>query len=75
MQYCTKVQFASGECSVNNTIIKTQWLNDIILLDYDKFRYGSFTINSKGDMIYECSVENTKLRLFKIWELIHLKYT
>ena len=64
MQYCTKAQFTSGECSVNNTIIKTQWLNDIILLDYDKFRYGSFTINSKGDMIYECSVENTKIRLF-----------
>ena len=65
MQYCTQSQFESGECSINNSIIKTQWLNDIILLDYDKFRYGSFTINSKGDMIFECSVEAAKgLRLF-----------
>ena len=65
MQYCTQSQFESGESSINNSIIKTQWLNDIILLDYDKFRYGSFTINSKGDMIFECSVEAAKgLRLF-----------
>ena len=64
MQYCTKSQFDSGECSVNNAIIKTQWLNDIILLDFNKFRYGSFTINSNGDMIYLCSVENMKIRLF-----------
>ena len=60
MQYCTNSQFESGECSINNPIIKTQWLNDIILLDFDKLRYGSFTINSKGDLIYECSVEEPK---------------
>ena len=30
------------------------------LFDSDKLRYGSFTINSKGDMIYECSVEEAK---------------
>ena len=64
MQYCTTSQFDSGECSVNNAIIKTQWLNDIILFDLDKFRYGSFTINSKGDLIYLSSVEDMKIRLF-----------
>ena len=65
MQYCTKSEFDSGDSSINNTIIKTQWLNDIILFDFDKnIRYGSFTINSKGDMIYECSVKNTAIRLF-----------
>ena len=36
MQYCSKSQFDNGECSINNTIIKTQWLNDIILFDFDK---------------------------------------
>ena len=65
MQYCTKSEFDSGECSINNDIIKSQWLNDIILFDFNKtIRYGSFTINSKGDMIYECSVKNTAIRLF-----------
>ena len=58
-------QFDSGECSINNTIIKTQWLNDIILFNSDKLRYGSFTINSNGDLIYECSVEEAKgIRVF-----------
>ena len=64
MKFCTKLEFDSGYCSVNNTIIKTQWLNDIILLDFDKFRYGAFTINSKGDMIYQCSSKITETRLF-----------
>ena len=55
LKYCSNEKFTSLECSVNNTIIKTQWLNNIILFDFDKLRYGSFTINSKGDMIFECS--------------------
>ena len=64
IKYCTKENFASGECSVNNTIIKTQWLNNIILFDFDKLRFGSFTINSKGDLIFECSTDENGIRLF-----------
>ena len=64
MKYCTKSQFDSGECRIDNSIVKTQWLNDIILLDSDRFRYGSFTINSKGDLIYESSVEGSSKRIF-----------
>ena len=60
LKYCSKSQFDSEECKIDNTIIKTQWLNDIIIFDSDKLRFGSFTINSKGDMIYECSVEEAK---------------
>ena len=29
-QYCTKEQLKSGECLVDNGIIKKQWLNNII---------------------------------------------
>ena len=57
MIYCSKESLESGECSVNNTIIKDQWLNDIISFDFEKLRYGAFAINSKGEMIYECSGE------------------
>ena len=65
LKYCSKSEFDSGACKINNPIIKIQWLNDIILFDYDKFRYGSFTINSKGDMIFECSAEQANgIRLF-----------
>ena len=35
-------------------------LNNIIVFNSDKLRYGSFAINSNGDMIFECSVEEAK---------------
>ena len=65
LKYCSKESFVSGECSVNNTIIKTQQLNNIILFDSDKLRYGSFAINSKGDLVFECSTEDANgIRVF-----------
>ena len=65
LRYCSKDEFDSGDCSIDNQIIKTQWLNDIILFNSEKFRYGSFAINSKQDMIFECSPkEATGKRLF-----------
>ena len=60
LKYCTDNDFISGECSINNTIIKNQWLNNIIYFDFDKLRYGSFATNKEGDMIFECSVEEKK---------------
>ena len=57
--YCSEDKFISGYCSINNTIIKTQWLNNIILLNDYKVRYGSLAVNSNGDMIYECSSEES----------------
>ena len=57
LKYCSKNEFDSGACIIDNSIVKTQWLNDIIIFDSNKLRYGSFTINSEGDMIYECSTE------------------
>ena len=65
LKYCQKEDFSSGICTINNNIIKTQWLNDIVVFNSDKLRYGSFAINSKGDLIYECSVEEKKgIRIF-----------
>ena len=65
LKYCSKIDFDSKACVIDNSIAKTQWLNDIILFDFDKIRYGSFTLNSEGDMIYEGSTEEAKgIRVF-----------
>ena len=52
-QYCSKDQFDSNYCSINNTIIKTQWLNNIIEIGTINYRYINFASYSNGDMIIE----------------------
>ena len=47
---CTKYQFEIGECTISNSIIKTQWLNDIILVGEKDFRYINLMTSSKGDL-------------------------
>ena len=53
MDYCTEEQFNSSYCEINNEIIKTQWLNNIIRIGGLKYRYISFASFSNGDMIVE----------------------
>ena len=65
LTYCTEDEFEDGTCSIDNDIIKTQWLNNIILFNDYKYRYCCFSINSKGDMIAEYSTEEKNgIRLF-----------
>ena len=52
-QYCSKEQFNSSFCSINNTIMKTQWLNNIIEIGGLNYRYINFASYSNGDMIIE----------------------
>ena len=62
LDYCTKEEFDSKACSINNKIIKTQWLNNIILINY---KFVNFASNSKGDMFIETtSYPNSPKRLF-----------
>ena len=64
-EYCTKEQFESKVCLINNTIIKTQWLNNIIFIGNSKFRYINFASYSNGDMIIETtSYPATATRMF-----------
>ena len=67
LKYCTKEEYKSGNCIIDNSIVKTQWLNNIILFDFDKFRYGNFALNSKGDLIYECSTEEANGKRVFYW--------
>ena len=51
--YCTEEDFKSQKCQINNTIIETQWLNNIININKTNFRYLSFATYSNGDMIFQ----------------------
>ena len=52
-KYCTKEEFNSSYCSINNSIIKTQWLNNIILLKDYKLKYFNFIISESGNLFFE----------------------
>ena len=52
-QYCSKEQIDLNICSINNTIIKTQWLNNIIEIGGLACRYINFASYSNGDMVIE----------------------
>ena len=57
---CAQNDLNSQICSINNTIIKAQWLNNIISFE-SKYRYGGFSLNSKGDLFIEFSKDNKRL--------------
>ena len=48
-------------CSIDNSIIRTQWLNNIFIFNDENYRYGSFALNENGDMIIEYSYANKRL--------------
>ena len=63
--YCEQSQFDTQECSINNTFIKTQWLNNIIRISDDYFRYINVVSNKKGDIFIETSpVNESSKRIF-----------
>ena len=53
LKYCSKAEFDSKYCKINNTIIKTQWLNNIIQIGGLTYRYINFASYSNGDMVIE----------------------
>ncbi len=68
--YCTKEEFDSGECIVENSVIKTQWLNNIFIYDDNNYgeiqmmTYPSMAINSNGDLFLLASNSYYSKRLF-----------
>ena len=53
--YCTKSQFESGDCQILNSKVKTQWLNNIILVGESDFRFVKFMTSSNGELILATS--------------------
>ena len=63
--FCTKNEFNSSICSIENEIIKTQWLNNIISIEISYLRYVSFASFSNGDMILQVGTfPNSYFRIF-----------
>ena len=50
---CTEEQLKSGKCIIDNNIIKTQWLNNIINIKESGYKYIDFVILPNGDMVAE----------------------
>ena len=55
LTYCKESQFKTNECSINNAIIKTQWLNNVIRISNNLYRYINVISNKNGDMFIETS--------------------
>ena len=51
MIYCPNSQYKDNTCVISNSIIKTQWLNNIILISESPSLYINQLINSNGDLI------------------------
>ena len=62
-EYCSPNVCEENEdnCLIDNSIIKTQWLNNIFIFNDKNYRYGSIVINDNGDLIIEYSYSKTRI--------------
>ena len=51
--YCTEEEYNEGICSKNNSIVRTQWLNNIIQVGDKNYRYLNFITTSKNETFFE----------------------
>ena len=49
--FCSDDQYSSGECEINNNIIKTQWLNNVIFIGNEYSTFTLFGRYSNGDIL------------------------
>ena len=55
INYCSEDDFNNQICSINNTIVKTQWLSNIIWIGDKYFRHVNLATFSNGDLVAETS--------------------
>ena len=53
LEYCSKELFDLKKCIINNTKIKTQWINNLIIFGDRSYRYISYGIYSNEDLVIE----------------------
>ena len=64
--YCTESEFRSNICSIENDIIKEQWLNNFIVFNEYNYRFTNKIINDEGDFILITSPMYSGIRLFYV---------
>ena len=64
--YCTETEFKNNVCSIENEIIKIQWLNNFIVFNEYNYRFTNKVINEDGDFILITSTIDSGLRLFYV---------
>ena len=65
LTYCSEEQFDTSTCIINNQIIKTQWLTNIMRISDKNFRYVSpFLTENKDLIILTTSVSGTSERKY-----------
>ena len=62
--YCEESKYVSGECIKSNSIIKTQWLNNIILIGEENFRYINFITSDGKTLLYVSPYPVSRKRVF-----------
>ena len=68
VSYCEKNEFISGECEINDPIIKTKWLNNIITFENTNSNF-LLSLNKEEDndiMLFITTLSNNKDRIFYI---------
>ena len=58
--YCEKEDFDKGICTINNTIVKTQWLTDIINVGGETYRYVNLALSSNNDLFLQTTANPSK---------------
>ena len=53
LTYCTEEEFSLSICVINNTTIKTHWLNNILPISYIRYRYINPLLTSNNDIIIQ----------------------
>ena len=51
LKFCTYSQYINEECKIYNSIIKTQWLDNIILIGSESFRYINLYKDIENNLI------------------------
>ena len=65
VNYCFELELKEKACKIDNDIVKTQYLNNIIWIGDENYRYVNFAMFSNGDMIIETTNNpGTKKRIF-----------
>ena len=65
LKYCTETEYINKVCIIDNEIIKTQWLNNIIKIGDKNFRYINIANYSNGDLIVETTaIPGSSKRMF-----------